>query len=183
MNRLSSTIRGPPVRHLLSIRRTYLTTRPLLTSSSSPPEAANASAESGGSRSKDAAEATDVSGSDNTKPVTDTVPDALAGEGAKGVTGGGKPLSSTAHPPPQPKIINAEVPGNGAHLTKEQQAEVDQHNKEFEARPDRAEKAKGDKVNQKFWSGGGSREAPGTKAGGGESGSGTKEGAEGSGSG
>jgi hypothetical protein len=35
----------------------------------------------------------------------------------------------------------------------EKQAEVEQHNKEFEQRYDRAPKAQDDKVDKKFWSG------------------------------
>jgi hypothetical protein len=35
----------------------------------------------------------------------------------------------------------------------EKQAEVEQHNKEFEERYDRAPKAQEDKVDKKFWSG------------------------------
>lgn len=59
--------------------------------------------------------------------------DRLAGEGAKGRTGGGEPLSSSENPPPQPKINSASIPGQGRDkLTKEQQEEVDRHNAEFE---------------------------------------------------
>lgn len=129
--------------------RTYAT--------SSPKEAEQASAQSGGSRSKDA---------------------------AKGRTGGGEPLSSSENPPPQPKIqyvqrpytshapeqlhchmlrdssltdtwnSNASVPGTGKDkLTKEQQEEVDRHNADFDKKHDRANPAADDKVDKGFWSG------------------------------
>jgi len=42
------------------------------------------------------------------------------------------------------------IPNEGAA---EKQAEVEQHNKEFEQRYDRAPKAEDDKVDKKFWSG------------------------------
>ncbi|KAL0935876.1 uncharacterized protein CTRU02_208090 [Colletotrichum truncatum] len=56
--------------------------------------------------------------------------------------------------PPQPKISNASVPGQGEKLTKEQQREVDEHNRDFEEKHDRAQPASDDKVNKKFWSSG-----------------------------
>lgn len=94
---------------------------------SAPKDAEKASAESGGSRSKDA---------------------------ARGRTGGGEPLDASANPPPQPKILNAAVPGAGPNkLTKEQQEEVDRHNAEFEKRADRASSAEDDKVDKSFWKG------------------------------
>lgn len=96
--------------------------------SSAPKEAEQASAQSGGSRSKDAKEQVDEVDTGN-NPSTDR----LAGDGAKGRTGGGDPLSSSENPPPQPKINNASIPGQGRDkLTKEQQEEVDRHNAEFE---------------------------------------------------
>lgn len=132
MNRLALRVRGarvppiststikPGVAIPVSARRHY--------ASSAPKEAEQASAQSGGSRSKDANEQADQVDTGN-NPSTDR----LAGDGAKGRTGGGKPLSSSENPPPQPKITNASIPGQGRDkLTKEQQEEVDRHNAEFE---------------------------------------------------
>ncbi|KAF6829030.1 hypothetical protein CMUS01_08333 [Colletotrichum musicola] len=56
--------------------------------------------------------------------------------------------------PPQPKILNAQVPGKGMKLTEEQKREVDEHNKEFEKKHDRAHQAGDDKVDKKFWQSG-----------------------------
>ena len=88
-----------------------------------------ASAQSGGSRSKDAKE----SGSSPT-----------AGSGGGG-GGGGKSKDGAS-----PKIHENSEPGA---QSSEKQAEVDQHNREFEQRYDRAPEAAGDKVDKKFWSG------------------------------
>ncbi|KAK0642052.1 hypothetical protein B0T16DRAFT_420948 [Cercophora newfieldiana] len=117
---------------------------------SSPKEAENASAESGGSRSKDAAE--QASGS-----TEGVVPDALAQGEAKGRTGGGEPLESSHAPPPRPKIYNASVHGGTSKMTKEQKDEVDRHNEEFEKKHGRGQPASEDKVNKSFWSGQGGR--------------------------
>ncbi|KAK4466226.1 hypothetical protein QBC42DRAFT_259728 [Cladorrhinum samala] len=114
-----------------------------------------ASASSGGSRSKEAVET-------GKSPTAGVLPDTLAGGDARGRTGGGKPLSSSHHPPAQPKISNASVPGSKPDLTKEQQEEVDAHNKEFEAKHGRAAPAEDDKVNKSFWSGTGDRQIKGT---------------------
>lgn len=123
-------------------RRTY--------ASSSPKEAEGPSAQSGGSRSKDAAE-------DATADSSNT--NGLADPPAKGRTGGGEPLSSSSNPPPKPKITNASVPGEGRdRLTKEQQEEVDRHNAEFEKKHDRASAAGEDKVDKGFWQGHGGRD-------------------------
>lgn len=132
MNRLAVRVRGarfPPVSTStirpgvalpISARRHY--------ASSAPKEAEQASAQSGGSRSKDAKEQVDEVDTGN-DPYTDR----LAGDGAKGRTGGGEPLSSSENAPPQPKINSASIPGQGRDkLTKEQQEEVDRHNAEFE---------------------------------------------------
>lgn len=117
---------------------------------SSPKSAEKASAASGGSRSKDAIE----SGEDASGDPLET-PD------ARGRTGGGPPLKSSTNAPPKPKITNASVPGEGADsLTPEQQKEVDEHNRDFEKKHDRANPAANDKVDKSFWSGGGSRDAP-----------------------
>ncbi|KAK4443653.1 hypothetical protein QBC34DRAFT_416712 [Podospora aff. communis PSN243] len=122
--------------------RNYATT-------SSPKEAEQASAESGGSRSKDAAE--------ESSPTEGVVPDQLAEGGAKGRTGGGKPLESSHAPPPKPKIYNASVHGGTSEMTKEQKEEVDAHNREFEKKHGRGQPASKDKVNKSFWSGQGGR--------------------------
>lgn len=134
MNRLALRVRGARIQPIststfktgvvlpISARRHY---------ASAPKEAEQASAQSGGSRSKDAkeqAEKVDEIDTGN-NPSTDR----LAGEGAKGRTGGGEPLSSSENAPPQPKINSASIPGQGTDkLTKEQQEEVDRHNAEFE---------------------------------------------------
>ncbi|KAK3986515.1 hypothetical protein QBC44DRAFT_138902 [Cladorrhinum sp. PSN332] len=110
-----------------------------------------ASAQSGGSRSKEAVET-------GKSPTAGILPDALADGDARGRTGGGKPLASSHHPPAQPKISNGSVPGSKPKLTKEQQAEVDKHNEEFEAKHGRASPAENDKVNKSFWSGTGDRQ-------------------------
>lgn len=80
--------------------------------------------------------------------------DALAAGGAKGRTGGGEPLSSSSkHAPPQPKITNQSVPGDTqtAKMTEEQKREVEEHNKHFDEKHDRAAGAPNDKVDKKFW--------------------------------
>lgn len=124
------------------------TPTPLLryTSTSSPKSAEGASAESGGSRSKSAKET-------GSSPTAGAIPDSLSDGDMRGRTGGGKPLESSDHPPPQPKISNHSVPGTkvGQGLTEEQQKEVDEHNRDFEAKHDRAEPAADDKVDKSFW--------------------------------
>lgn len=50
----------------------------------------------------------------------------------------------------KPKISDMKIPDEG---DADKQAEVEQHNKEFEQRYDRAPKAQADKVDKKFWSG------------------------------
>ncbi|KAK3484960.1 Metallo-hydrolase/oxidoreductase [Neurospora hispaniola] len=147
------------------------------TGTSSPKSPEDASAQSGGSRSKEAVEtgssptggqipnASEGQEKSNTSSSTSTsesdkfaMPDGLANGDARGRTGGGEPLSSS-HPsaPAQPKISNASVPGNKPKLTEEQQAEVDAHNRDFEKKHGKAERAADDKVNPKFWGGGGRR--------------------------
>lgn len=135
MNRLILRVRGarlppiststfkPGVALPVSARRHY--------ASSAPKEAEQSSAQSGGSRSKDAKEQAEKA--DQVDTGNNPSADRLAGEGAKGRTGGGEPLSSSENPPPQPKINSASIPGQGRDkLTKEQQEEVDRHNAEFE---------------------------------------------------
>lgn len=110
--------------------------------SSSPKEAEVASAQSGGSRSKDVAESAAGSGD------------------ARGRTGGGEALESSANPPPRPKVRNASVPlGKGKEaLSPEQQEEVDRHNADFDKKHDRAGSAAEDKVDKDFWRGSGGRD-------------------------
>ncbi|KAK1975094.1 hypothetical protein LZ30DRAFT_738659 [Colletotrichum cereale] len=51
--------------------------------------------------------------------------------------------------PPKPKISNASV--GSEKLTEEQKREVDEHNKDFEKKHDKAAPAEDDKVDKKFW--------------------------------
>ncbi|KAI9158109.1 hypothetical protein HJFPF1_06099 [Paramyrothecium foliicola] len=78
------------------------------------------------------------------------------GDAALGRTGGGKPLeSSSRNAPAQPKVDNFSTPGDDSQkeLSEEQKKEVDEHNKEFDKRHDRGNRAPGDKVDKKFWAG------------------------------
>ncbi|QBZ60668.1 hypothetical protein PoMZ_07610 [Pyricularia oryzae] len=146
------------------------TTAKLASTSSAPKSAEGPSAQSGGSRSKDAAEAAEARGdkpsssSSSADPETAGI-DSLSERDALGRTGGGKPLeSSSENAPPPPKVNNSSIPGDGRDkLSKEQKQEVDEHNREFEERHDRASPASKDKVNKSFWSGGGTRKSPGTE--------------------
>ncbi|EJT75376.1 hypothetical protein GGTG_05313 [Gaeumannomyces tritici R3-111a-1] len=157
-SRLVSNTARPATGSSTKHHRTYATT-------SAPKESEGPSAESGGSRSKDAAAANSNNSDSTADPATAGI-DTLAERSAKGQTGGGDPLESTSeNAPPKPKISNASVPGNSGMdtLTEEQRREVEQHNRDFEKRHDRATPAEKDKVNKEFWSGGGTREEPGTK--------------------
>jgi hypothetical protein len=83
------------------------------------------------------------------------MPDGLADKPAKGTTGGGEALDSSAkNSAPKPKISNASVPGvDGTDkLTEEQRKEVEEHNREFDEKHDRGNVAADDKVDKKFWS-------------------------------
>ncbi|KAI1635911.1 hypothetical protein F4809DRAFT_611811 [Biscogniauxia mediterranea] len=100
----------------------------------------DASAQSGGSRSK---EATETGGS----PTGGDIANAASqngGEALKGPQGKGKP---------RPKIYNQAVPGTKSGLSEEQKREVEDHNASFEKRHDRASPAENDKVDKKFWQG------------------------------
>ncbi|KAJ2977898.1 hypothetical protein NUW58_g7667 [Xylaria curta] len=100
-----------------------------------------ASAQSGGSRSKEAVE---TGGS----PTAGQIPKngtAKGGEGLKGPRG--------KNAPPQPKILNQSASGVKSGLTEEQKREVETHNEYFDAKHDRATPAPNDKVDKKFWSG------------------------------
>lgn len=141
MHRLALNLtRRVPRTPALPTGLTISSSSPLRTyATSAPKEAEEASAQSGGSRSKDAA-AKNNSAWNSTE--------------AKGRTGGGESLEASENPPPRPKIHNASVPGSGPNkLTKEQQEEVDQHNAEFEKKHDRASSAEDDKVDKNFWKG------------------------------
>lgn len=152
MNRLALRIRGPHLRATFptSTRATaVITTLPIRQyATSSPKEAEAASAQSGGSRSKDAEEerARVETGEDPTA-------DRLAEGDARGRTGGGEPLANSENAPPPPKVHNASVPQGKKNLTKEQQEEVDRHNKDFDDKHDRASPAAEDKVDKSFWKG------------------------------
>jgi hypothetical protein len=121
---------------------------------SAPKSAEQPSATSGGSRSKEAVET-------GSSPTAGPIPDGLAQGDARGRTGGGAPLDSSVHPPAQPKITNASVPGERPNLSSEQQAEVDEHNRDFENKHGKADAAGDDKVDKSFWSGKGSRQNKG----------------------
>lgn len=96
----------------------------------------DASAQSGGSRSKEAKET-------GSSPTGGEI-----GGGSAGTNGGENSQGATAA---QPKIHNKNhAPQEGSE---EQKAEVEKHNREFEMRHDRAQKAGDDKVDKKFWKG------------------------------
>ena len=151
------TTRSSLVHHHPQLLTPAITTapHPRAYTTSAPKEAESPSAESGGSRSKDAAAAATASAEKS--PTGGVVPDALAEGDARGRTGGGEPLDSSQSAPARPKIYNASVHGGTANLTKEQQEEVDKHNREFESKHGRAPQATGDKVDKSFWSGKGGR--------------------------
>ncbi|KAK0104663.1 hypothetical protein ONS95_004938 [Cadophora gregata] len=106
------------------------------TKGGSSPE--DASAQSGGSRSKEAKETGssptggEVGKSDG-KSSSSERPEEKSKDGAR------------------PKITNHDVPGSGN--SKDKEAEVEQHNKEFEKGHDRAPPADVEKVDSKFWKG------------------------------
>ncbi|KAI0490656.1 hypothetical protein F4859DRAFT_15863 [Xylaria cf. heliscus] len=105
-----------------------------------------ASAQSGGSRSKEAVETGE-------SPTAGEIPKngtANGGEGLKGPQG--------KNAPPQPKILNQSASGVDSGLTDEQKREVELHNQDFERKHDKAESAPRDEVDKKFWSGVGGRE-------------------------
>lgn len=152
MNRIALRIRGPQLRALpVSTRANAAITQLALRqyATSSPKKAEEASAQSGGSRSKDAVEERE-----QVDMGEDPTADRLAKGGAPGRTGGGEPLASSENAPPRPKVNNASIPGEGIDsLSKEQQEEVDEHNKDFDKKHDRAIPAAEDKVDKGFWKG------------------------------
>ncbi|ETS79896.1 hypothetical protein PFICI_07425 [Pestalotiopsis fici W106-1] len=96
---------------------------------------ADASAASGGSRSKEAQEK-------GSSPTGGSV--GGGGEALKGPQGEGAP---------RPKIHNQSVPSAKQGLSEEQKREVEEHNKDFEKRHDRAAPAGEDKVDKNYWKG------------------------------
>ncbi|KAI0120126.1 hypothetical protein GGR51DRAFT_496430 [Nemania sp. FL0031] len=107
-----------------------------------------ASAQSGGSRSKEAVET-------GSSPTAGKIPNSQNGT-AKGGEALKGPQGKNA---PQPKILNQSTNGVKFGLTEEQKREVEEHNQDFERKHDKAESAPKDKVDKKFWSGVGSRQA------------------------
>ncbi|KAI1367523.1 hypothetical protein F5Y08DRAFT_57790 [Xylaria arbuscula] len=106
-----------------------------------------ASAQSGGSRSKEAAET-------GSSPTGGEIPD-----GENGTANGGEALKGPqGKNAPQPKILNQSANSVKSGLTDEQKREVERHNQDFEKKHDRAESAPQDKVDKKFWSGVGGRQ-------------------------
>lgn len=98
----------------------------------------DASAASGGARSKEAAET-------GASPTGGAVPGShKGGEALKGAQG---------EDAPKPKIFNQSVPGAKPGLSQEQKQEVEAHNADFDKRHDRAAPAAADKVNKNFWKG------------------------------
>ncbi|KAI1377235.1 hypothetical protein F4677DRAFT_415674 [Hypoxylon crocopeplum] len=100
----------------------------------------DSSAQSGGSRSK---EATETGGSPTGGKIANAASQS-GGEALKGPQGKGTP---------SPKIHNQAIPGVKSGLSDEQKQEVERHNKDFEKRHDRASPASEDKVDPKFWRG------------------------------
>ena len=146
----TTTITTPSYQTAQPTPRRHASTNTTKTSPEAPEAAEAASAESGGTRSKSQAE-----------QHTGALPDTLANTHVRGRTGGGEPLQGSHSAPPQPKILNAEVPKDGegpASMTEEQRAEVDEHNRAFREKHDHAAPAADDLVDKKFWQGGGTRE-------------------------
>jgi len=106
-------------------------------SSSKPKSPEVSSANSGGSRSKEAKE---------------------TGSSPTGGEVGGGSGSGSGSGGASPKMHDTKLPGEDS---KEKQAGVEEHNREFEKRHDRAAKAEDDKVDKKFWSGDGREGAEG----------------------
>ncbi|KAI1335230.1 hypothetical protein F5Y15DRAFT_254486 [Xylariaceae sp. FL0016] len=100
----------------------------------------DASAQSGGSRSMEAKET-------GSSPTGGKVADTAAQKGGEALKGPqGKDV-------PRPKIFNQAVPGSKEDFSDEQKQEVEQHNREFEEKHDKAEAAPTDKVDKKYWKG------------------------------
>lgn len=98
------------------------------------------------------AAASQAASNTNANPADDSL--VGGGSGAKGRTGGGEPLSSTAPgAPAPPKVVNSRVPGVNLEkeLNKEQKREVEEHNRHFSVKHDRGHSAAEHKVDTKFW--------------------------------
>lgn len=150
MQRLTTTLRLGVLRPSATAART---TPSLLasvrnTSNSAPKSSEGASAESGGSRSKSAAE--NAATSDQPGGVPDSLSD---GSDLRGRTGGGKPLASSRSPPERPKVWSHDRPDTepGKGLTEEQKEEVEAHNRDFDKKHDHANLAEDDRVDKSFW--------------------------------
>ncbi|KAI0543302.1 hypothetical protein F4679DRAFT_569238 [Xylaria curta] len=131
-----------------SIKRGLSDSMKKAASSGEAPEE-QASAQSGGSRSKEAVET-------GKSPTAGEIPQngtANGGEALKGPQG--------KNAPPQPKILNQSANAVKPGLTEEQKQEVERHNQDFEKKHDKAQPAAADKVNKKFWSGVGGRDTGG----------------------
>ncbi|KAI2608238.1 uncharacterized protein GGS25DRAFT_266307 [Hypoxylon fragiforme] len=104
--------------------------------------AESASAQSGGSRSKEATE----TGSSPTGGSIANAASQKGGEALKGPQGKGTP---------SPKLHGQGMPSGNVKsgLSDEQKQEVERHNADFEKRHDRAAPAADDKVDPKFWKG------------------------------
>jgi hypothetical protein len=98
-----------------------------------------------GSGTKDPSEASAGSGGSRSKEAKETGSSPTGGD-----VGGSGGESTPSQGRVKPKISDMKIPNEG---DAEKQAEVEQHNKEFEQRYDRAPKAQDDKVDKKFWSG------------------------------
>ncbi|KAI0426169.1 hypothetical protein F5Y09DRAFT_319647 [Xylaria sp. FL1042] len=105
------------------------------------------SAQSGGSRSKEAVET-------GSSPTAGQIPN----DNGNGTAKGGEALKGPqGKDAPQPKVLNQSIKNVKSGLTDEQKREVERHNQEFEKKHDKAEEAPQDKVDKKFWSGIGGR--------------------------
>jgi hypothetical protein len=98
-----------------------------------------------GSGAKDPSEASASSGGSRSKQAKETGSSHTGGD-----VGGSGGESTSPQGGAKPKISDMKIPNE---RDAEKQAEVEQHNKEFEQRYDRAPKAQDDKVDKKFWSG------------------------------
>ena len=115
-----------------------------------PPEGHNTGgATKANSRTKDPSEASANSGGARSKEAKETGSSPTGG--AVGGSGGESTSTESKHGH-EPKISDKKIPDE-AMGDAEKQAEVEQHNREFEKRYDRAPKAQPDKVDKKFWSG------------------------------
>ncbi|KAI1849449.1 hypothetical protein JX266_004944 [Neoarthrinium moseri] len=110
---------------------------------------ADASASSGGSRSKQATET-------GSSPTGGEIKSQGGGEGSQASRNGGEALKGPqGDGAPKPKLYNQAMPGDKVKsgLSDEQKKEVEDHNADFEKRHDRASPASNDKVDKSFWKG------------------------------